>query len=61
MACFVGVCYLPMTKWTNEVEAAVGSVVRYITTIKAALISQKLLEFIINVLYDWLVAAGRVN
>jgi hypothetical protein len=45
-----------MSKWTNEVKAAMGSIVRNITSIEATLVGQKLLKLIIDVFNNRLVA-----
>ena len=47
---------IPMSKWTNEVKAAMGSIVRNITSIEATLVGQKLLKLIIDVFNNRLVA-----
>lgn len=47
-----------MSRWVDEVEAAVDTVVHYVSSIETTLIRQVLLKLIVNVLDD-LLEAGR--
>lgn len=45
---------LPVSKWRNEIEAAVNSVVHNVSAIQATLIMQVAFKLIVNVLDDGL-------
>ncbi len=50
---------LPMSKWRDEVEAAVHPVIHYVSSVQPALIMEVSLELIVNVLDDGLKADIR--
>lgn len=50
------VCVLPVSKWRDEVEAAVDSVVYDVSAVQATLVMKVTLKLVINVLDDSLKA-----
>lgn len=52
---------LPMTKWRDEVEAAVDSIVDDVAAVQATFVTQKSLVLLVNVLENRTEAVGVVD